>query len=54
MGRVFLSGETSDVWHYGIGGGMWAALPDKSFMGLFTVTWSDERTTFWGGIAFIF
>ena len=54
VGRVFLSGESSDVWHYGIGGGMWAALPDKSFMGLFTVTWSDERTTFWGGIAFIF
>jgi len=54
VGRVFLSGENSDVWHYGIGGGMWAALPDKSFMGLFTLTWSEERYTFWGGVGFIF
>jgi hypothetical protein len=54
VGRVFLAGENSDVWHYGIGGGMWAALPDKSFMGLFTLTWSEERYTFWGGVGFIF
>lgn len=54
VGRVFLEGETSDVWHQGYGGGMWAALPDRSFMGLFTVTRSDERTTFWGGVGFIF
>jgi hypothetical protein len=54
VGRVFLAGETSDVWHYGIGGGMWAALPDRSFMGLFTITFSDERATFWGGVGFIF
>jgi hypothetical protein len=54
VGRVFLAGESSDVWHTSVGGGMWAALPDRSFMGLFTLAFTDEGHTFWGGIAFIF
>ena len=53
-GRVFLEGESSDKWHTSFGGGMWAALPDKSFMGLFTIAKTDEGTTFWGGVGFIF
>jgi hypothetical protein len=54
VGRVFLQGESSDLWHHSIGGGMWAALPDRSFMGLFTLAFTDEGHTFWGGVGFIF
>jgi surface antigen Omp85-like protein len=54
VGRVWLQGENSDVWHHSFGGGMWAALPDKSFMGLFTLAFTDEGHTFWGGVGFIF
>jgi hypothetical protein len=31
VGRVWLEGESSDVWHAGTGGGLWFALPDRSF-----------------------
>ena len=25
-GRVFVDGETSDLWHHGVGGGVWVAV----------------------------
>ena len=30
LGRVFVPGETSDVWHPSFGGGLWAALLDRT------------------------
>jgi hypothetical protein len=30
VGRVFVTGEHSDVWHPSVGGGLWAALLDRS------------------------
>lgn len=54
VGRVFLQSESSSRWHHGLGGGIWAVLPDRSFMGLFDiVTGDDNKVAFWAGIAFI-
>ena len=53
-GRVYYSPETSSTWHYGLGGGIWAALPDRSFMGLFQVVAGSEGVRFWAGSGFIF
>ena len=53
-GRVYYSTETSSEWHYGLGGGIWAALPDRSFMGLFQVVAGAEGVRFWAGSGFIF
>jgi hypothetical protein len=53
-GRVWLSGETSRRWHHGFGGGLWMALPDRSFMGIADVVTGEDGTAFWLGTAFIF
>jgi hypothetical protein len=54
LGRVYYKAETSSRWHYGLGGGIWAVVPDRSFMGLFdVVTGDDNRIAFWAGISFI-
>jgi hypothetical protein len=53
LGRVFVSGETSSKWHYGVGGGLWLALfaSGKAFEIASsvnaTVVRSDERTSFY-------
>jgi hypothetical protein len=53
-GRVFYAPETSSVTHYGLGGGLWAVLPDRSFMGVFDVVAGDDRKiAFWFGVGFI-
>ena len=53
-GRVFYQPETSQKMHYGFGGGLWAVIPDRSFMGVFDiVTGNDNRIAFWFGISFI-
>jgi len=54
VGRVYYQAESSSRWHHGLGGGIWAVLPDRSFMGLFNVvTGDDNRIAFWAGVAFI-
>lgn len=53
-GRVYYSPETSSEWHYGLGGGIWAALPDRSFMGLLQVVAGEDGVRFWAGSGFIF
>lgn len=53
-GRVFYEPETSRRVHYGLGGGIWAVVPDRSVMGVFDiVTGDDNRIAFWAGISFI-
>ncbi len=45
-GRVFVTGgEDPDIWHTGLGGGIWAILPDRSAMVYLTVV-HNEKT--WG------
>jgi hypothetical protein len=53
-GRVYYDAETSSRWHYGLGGGLWAVLPDRSFMGVFDVVAGDDgKIAFWFGVSFI-
>lgn len=54
IGRVYYQAESSSRWHHGLGGGVWAVVPDRSFMGVFDlVTGDDNRIAFWFGISFI-
>jgi len=53
-GRVFYAPETSSKIHYGLGGGLWAVLPDRSFMGVFDIVAGDDgKIAFWFGVSFI-
>jgi hypothetical protein len=54
VGRVFLEGESSDVWHSAFGGGIWLAFLDRSYTVSMSAAASDERTGFYlqGGFAF--
>jgi hypothetical protein len=54
VGRVYYEAETSSKWHPGLGGGLWAALPDRSFMGLLQVVTGPEGIRFSAGSGFIF
>ena len=45
LGRVWLEGEESDVWHAGTGGGVWLALADRSFGLVFTFVQSPDDNT---------
>jgi hypothetical protein len=54
LGRVYYEAETSRKWHPGLGGGLWAALPDRSFMGLLQVVTGPEGIRFSAGSGFIF
>ena len=54
VGRVYYASEDSSRLHYGLGGGLWAVLPDRSFMGVFDiVTGDDSKIAFWFGVGFI-
>jgi hypothetical protein len=50
VGRVFLDGEESDVWHAAGGGGLWASFLDPAYMVRLSVSTSSERTAFYLGI----
>ena len=60
VGRVFVSGESSNKWHPGVGGGAWLALHaagsgmELSSTLSFAVVRSDEGTTFYLSSAFGF
>ena len=47
VGRVWLEGETSDVWHTGVGGGLWFAFLDPANTITFTLASGDDRTAFY-------
>jgi hypothetical protein len=44
VGRVFLDGEESDVWHAAGGGGIWASFLDRAYMVSLSLAKSSERT----------
>jgi Omp85 superfamily domain len=54
LGRVWLEGEQSDIWHAGTGGGVWFALADRSFGIVFSFVQSvdDNTALFETGFAF--
>jgi len=45
LGRVWLEGEDSNIWHAGTGGGIWLALPDRSFGLVFSFVQSPDKNT---------
>jgi hypothetical protein len=45
VGRVYLDGETSEVWHAGVGGGIWFAWLGGSKVVSLAVARGAERTT---------
>ena len=50
VGRVFLDGEESDVWHAAGGGGLWVSFLDPSYMVRLSVSAGSEKTAFYLGI----
>ena len=47
VGRVWLEGESSDVWHTGVGGGLWFAFLDPANTVTLTLASGDDRTAFY-------
>jgi hypothetical protein len=54
VGRVYLDGETSNTWHYGFGGGLWMAMPNRSMLLLGGAAKSDDGRAFWFSTKFPF
>jgi len=54
VGRVWLDGETSDLWHTSWGGGLWIGLLSRSNAIALTVAQSEERTAFYVRAGFSF
>ena len=52
VGRVFATGETSDRWHTGVGGAIWAMLPDRSLGGTLALIFSQGNVALYAGTAF--
>jgi len=49
LGRVFVTGEHSDVWHPSFGGGLWAALLDRSLAASLNVATGAGKGVFING-----
>ena len=49
VGRVFLAGEHSSVWHDGFGGGLWSAYFDRRYLIALTLVHSVEHNIISGG-----
>lgn len=47
VGRVFLEGESSDVWHTGVGGGLWFAFLEQANTMTVALARGDGRTAFY-------
>ena len=54
VGRVYLSTETSNTWHTGIGGGVWILLPTRTFGLILDVVSSEGSATVYGGTRFAY
>jgi hypothetical protein len=44
VGRVYLDGESSDIWHTGVGGGVWFAFLERANTVTVAVVRGDQRT----------
>ncbi|MEM7101641.1 MAG: BamA/TamA family outer membrane protein [Bacteroidota bacterium] len=53
IGRVWLTNDTSDLWHYGYGGGVWFSIFDLGVLSA-TYTFSDTDDLFILGVGFFF
>ncbi len=53
-GRVFVKGESSDLWHHGVGGGLWVAIlkPENTVSLAFAQSEGDTRVYFRAGFGF--
>jgi hypothetical protein len=54
VGRVFVDGEQSDLWHVGLGGGVWMLLPDRSALLFLSLAHADNTFALNAGTAFIY
>jgi hypothetical protein len=54
VGRVFLDGESSDVWHTGFGGGFWFAFLEPANAVTLALARGDGRTAFYLRAGFAF
>jgi hypothetical protein len=54
VGRVYLDGEESDVWHAAAGGGIWASLLDRANTMSLALARSEERTGVYVTVGFGF
>jgi hemolysin activation/secretion protein len=54
VGRVFVKGESSDLWHHGVGGGLWVAIlkPENTVSLAFAHSEGDTRVYFRAGVGF--
>jgi hypothetical protein len=53
-GRVWVDGESSRRWHAGFGGGLWFAYLDPNNTVTITIARSDERTSYYLRMGFMF
>ena len=54
VGRVFVSTESSNTWHTGVGGGVWILLPSRTFGLILDVVSSEGSATIYGGTRFAY
>jgi hemolysin activation/secretion protein len=54
VGRVYLSTESSNTWHTGVGGGVWILLPSRTFGLILDVISSEGSATIYGGTRFAY
>jgi hypothetical protein len=54
VGRVFLDGESSDVWHTGVGGGLWFAFLDPANTFTVALARGDSRTALYVSAGFAY
>jgi len=50
VGRVFVTGQHSSVWHDGFGGGFWASFQNRRYLVNVSIVHSVERTVLYGGV----
>ena len=54
VGRVFLHGTHSEIWHAGVGGGVFALLPDRSALLYLTLAHADNTWALDAGTRFTY
>jgi len=54
VGRVYLDGEKSKIWHTAFGGGIWISFLRREYSLSIAVAKSDERTGFYVSAGFVF
>jgi hypothetical protein len=54
LGRVYVSGESSDTWHTGVGGGVWFAFLDPANTVTVALARGDDRTALYARAGFAY